>query len=54
MKSKKVLKIGGSLYVAIDPYIAKELGIKEGSELDEKLKGKQIIITKVKEEKQNK
>ena len=51
MKRRFVKKLGGSLYVVIKPDIAEELELEEGQEINVKLKGKSIIITKIEGEK---
>lgn len=47
MKKRFVRKLGGSLYVIIKPDIAEDLELEEGQEIDVRLKGKSIIITKI-------
>lgn len=46
---RKARKVGGSIYVAIPSGKNDELGINEGDEVDVRLKGKSIIITKIEE-----
>ena len=50
MADKKIVKIGGSLYVALEPYLTKKLGFKEGDSVIQNREGKTIVIGVVKGE----
>jgi antitoxin component of MazEF toxin-antitoxin module len=46
MADKKIIKIGGSLYVALEPYLVKKLGFKEGDKVTQTHRNNDIVIEK--------
>lgn len=53
MADKKIIKIGGSLYVALEPFLTNKLGFKDGDKVIQNQQGTAIVIEVEKEDKKN-